>query len=102
MTDKDGASDSAIAEIDVEPEKDYPPTANAGEDIIIYLPQTQVQSFLTATLRVAVLWLPFFSIFFFFFFLKGRLSTPAIFQLHLNFNATKIYADTYLGMIHPH
>ena len=31
VTDKEGASDEAVATIDVEPEKDYPPTANAGK-----------------------------------------------------------------------
>ena len=42
VTDAEGASDSTEAFINVEPEKDYPPTANAGEDIIIYLPQNEV------------------------------------------------------------
>ncbi len=31
MTDSDGESDSATSKISVEEEKDYPPTANAGE-----------------------------------------------------------------------
>ncbi|XP_059086582.1 dyslexia-associated protein KIAA0319-like protein [Tigriopus californicus] len=43
VTDGDGAK-SVVAEatIDVVPETDYPPTANAGEDIILYLPQREV------------------------------------------------------------
>ncbi len=43
VTDADGASSNATAKIKVEEEKDYPPTANAGEDIIIYLPITEVE-----------------------------------------------------------
>ena len=42
VTDPDGASDSAIATLQVIEEKDYPPTANAGEDRIVYLPNNQV------------------------------------------------------------
>ena len=42
VTDKDGAKDEGTAEIDVAQEIDYPPTANAGEDVIIYLPTTEV------------------------------------------------------------
>ena len=42
VTDKDQASDSALATIMVIPEPDYPPTANAGEDLIIYLPKNKV------------------------------------------------------------
>jgi hypothetical protein len=43
VTDAEGASDEATASIVVEEEKDYPPTANAGEDIIIYLPTTEAR-----------------------------------------------------------
>ena len=37
-----GGTDFADATLQVEEEKDYPPTANAGEDIIIHLPKNQV------------------------------------------------------------
>ena len=43
VTDSDGATDSAIAKVTVAEEQDYPPTANAGEDIIIHLPTNEVQ-----------------------------------------------------------
>ena len=39
VTDKDGASNSTLAFVEVIEETDYPPTANAGEDKIVYLPQ---------------------------------------------------------------
>ena len=42
VTDKDQASASALATIMVIEEPDYPPTANAGEDLIIYLPKNKV------------------------------------------------------------
>ena len=42
VTDKDQTSDSALATIMVIEEPDYPPTANAGEDLIIYLPKNKV------------------------------------------------------------
>uniref|UniRef100_A0A0K2TVX1 Dyslexiaassociated protein KIAA0319like proteinlike [Bombus impatiens] n=1 Tax=Lepeophtheirus salmonis TaxID=72036 RepID=A0A0K2TVX1_LEPSM len=42
VTDSDGVSDSTNSTLLVLPQKDYPPTANAGEDIIIYLPQDNV------------------------------------------------------------
>jgi len=42
ITDPDGASDSAIATLQVIEEKDYPPSANAGEDVVVYLPNNQV------------------------------------------------------------
>ena len=42
VTDKDQAVDSATAKIMVIEEPDYPPTANAGEDLIIFLPKNQV------------------------------------------------------------
>ena len=42
VTDKDQAVDSATAKIMVIEEPDYPPTANAGEDLVIFLPKNQV------------------------------------------------------------
>ena len=42
VTDKDGASNSTIANVTVLKEIDYPPTANAGPDAVIYLPQNEV------------------------------------------------------------
>ena len=42
VTDEDGAADSAIAAIQVLKETDYKPKANAGEDVIVYLPQNTV------------------------------------------------------------
>ena len=42
VTDKDGATDTGTASLEVMEEKDYPPTANAGEDIILYLPTNEV------------------------------------------------------------
>eukprot|EP00095_Tigriopus_kingsejongensis_P001489 maker-scaffold124_size330879-snap-gene-1.31 protein:Tk01489 transcript:maker-scaffold124_size330879-snap-gene-1.31-mRNA-1 annotation:"hypothetical protein L798_13730" len=43
VVDADGAeSQTAEATITVVPETDYPPAANAGEDIIVYLPQREV------------------------------------------------------------
>jgi len=43
VTDSEGAYDQAEAAITVEEEQDYPPTANAGEDIIIFLPTTEAR-----------------------------------------------------------
>lgn len=42
VTDSDSAKNSTLANITVIKETDYPPTANAGTDVIIYLPQTEV------------------------------------------------------------
>ena len=42
VTDKDGASNSTIANVTVLKEIDYPPTANAGPDVVIHLPQNEV------------------------------------------------------------
>lgn len=39
VTDSDGATNSTEAYLEVIEETDYPPTANAGEDKIVYLPQ---------------------------------------------------------------
>ena len=37
-----GGTNFADAILQVQEEQDYPPTANAGEDIIIHLPNNQV------------------------------------------------------------
>ncbi|RWS27474.1 dyslexia-associated protein KIAA0319-like protein [Leptotrombidium deliense] len=42
VIDSDGASSSAVANITVFKETDYPPTANAGADVIIHLPVNEV------------------------------------------------------------
>ena len=42
VTDKDGAKDTATAELMVVPDTDYKPKANAGEDKIIFLPTNTV------------------------------------------------------------
>ena len=42
VTDSDGAVNSTIANITVLKEIDYPPTANAGQDQIIFLPQNEI------------------------------------------------------------
>ncbi|RWS17862.1 dyslexia-associated protein KIAA0319-like protein [Dinothrombium tinctorium] len=42
VTDSDGAHNSTVATITVLKETDYPPTANAGPDVIINLPQNEV------------------------------------------------------------
>uniref|UniRef100_A0A336KZH6 CSON002553 protein n=1 Tax=Culicoides sonorensis TaxID=179676 RepID=A0A336KZH6_CULSO len=42
VTDSEQKSNSTTATIEVEKEIDYPPNANAGNDIIIYYPQTNV------------------------------------------------------------
>lgn len=42
VTDSDGESDSTVANVEVIKETDYPPEANAGAPVIIYLPQNQL------------------------------------------------------------
>jgi len=42
VTDGDGATDKATATVIVLAEMDYPPNANAGEDVIIYYPRSEV------------------------------------------------------------
>lgn len=42
MTDSDGAVGVAYANVTVHAEPDYPPTANAGESVLIHLPRDQV------------------------------------------------------------
>lgn len=42
MTDSDGESNSTVASVEVIKETDYPPEANAGAPVIIYLPQNQL------------------------------------------------------------
>ncbi len=42
VSDEEGASDERLATIVVHEMNDYPPTANAGEDLIIHLPQNEV------------------------------------------------------------
>ncbi|CAG2163622.1 unnamed protein product [Oppiella nova] len=42
VTDSDGATNSTIANVTVLKEIDYPPTANAGQDQIIFLPQNDI------------------------------------------------------------
>lgn len=42
VKDSDGISNSTFANVTVLREKDYPPTANAGSDVVIYLPRDQV------------------------------------------------------------
>ncbi len=42
VVDKDGASDSTQAKLVVNEETDYPPIANAGEDVILYLPKNEI------------------------------------------------------------
>ena len=42
VSDEDGASASNSAIIYVQEQNDYPPTANAGEDVIVRLPQNKV------------------------------------------------------------
>jgi len=42
VTDSDGQSDSAVALLTVFKETDYPPKANAGNDIVVYLPENTV------------------------------------------------------------
>lgn len=39
VTDDDQESSSAYATLEVVKETDYPPTANAGEAVIVFLPQ---------------------------------------------------------------
>ena len=42
MSDEEGASASSSAGIYVQEQNDYPPTANAGEDVIVRLPTNMV------------------------------------------------------------
>ncbi|KAK3087314.1 hypothetical protein FSP39_004539 [Pinctada imbricata] len=42
VTDSDGAENSTVANVTVVKETDYPPKANAGSDVVIYLPQDSV------------------------------------------------------------
>lgn len=42
VTDSDGESNSTVASVEVIKETDYPPEANAGAPVIIYLPQNQL------------------------------------------------------------
>ncbi|KAK6959714.1 dyslexia-associated protein kiaa0319-like protein [Biomphalaria glabrata] len=42
VTDTDGATSSAQANVTVKKEKDYPPKADAGSDVVIHLPQTSL------------------------------------------------------------
>lgn len=42
VTDGDGAKSEAFADIKVEPEVDYPPEANAGQWVVIHLPNQEV------------------------------------------------------------
>lgn len=42
VTDSDGESNSTLASVEVIKETDYPPEANAGESVVIYLPQNQI------------------------------------------------------------
>ncbi|XP_046464140.1 dyslexia-associated protein KIAA0319-like protein [Daphnia pulex] len=42
VTDSDGDSNSTLANVEVIKETDYPPEANAGEPVVIYLPQNQI------------------------------------------------------------
>ncbi|XP_071955352.1 dyslexia-associated protein KIAA0319-like protein isoform X2 [Antedon mediterranea] len=42
VTDSDGLEDSALANVTVKQEVDYPPKANAGSDIVIKLPKNEV------------------------------------------------------------
>ena len=42
MTDSDGLSAEAYVDLTVVPERDYPPLANAGSDVILKLPNSEV------------------------------------------------------------
>ena len=42
LTDEDGAKTMAFVNVTVEPEQDYPPTANAGYNQLIRLPKNEV------------------------------------------------------------
>ena len=42
LTDTDGAKSEAFVNVTVEPEQDYPPTANAGDDQLIRFPNNEV------------------------------------------------------------
>ncbi|KAG1671737.1 Dyslexia-associated protein KIAA0319-like protein [Nymphon striatum] len=41
ITDSDGETNSTVADVAVMKEVDYPPVANAGEDVVIFLPTTE-------------------------------------------------------------
>ena len=43
VSDEDGASATSSAGIYVQEQNDYPPTANAGSDIIVRLPTNKVR-----------------------------------------------------------
>ncbi|KAG8239891.1 hypothetical protein J437_LFUL019482, partial [Ladona fulva] len=42
VVDSDGAESSAVGKVKVVKERDYPPEANAGQDVIVYLPHNAV------------------------------------------------------------
>ena len=42
VTDSDGAQNVSYVNLTVVPERDYPPLANAGSDIIVKLPNSEV------------------------------------------------------------
>ena len=42
VTDSDGEQTVAFVHLKVEPERDYPPTANAGSDVVLKLPNSEV------------------------------------------------------------
>ena len=42
VTDQDGAQSATFVNVTVSPELDYPPTANAGNPILIHLPKDDV------------------------------------------------------------
>ncbi|CAL1530068.1 unnamed protein product [Lymnaea stagnalis] len=45
VTDSDGASNSTQANVTIKKEKDYPPQADAGSDVVIHLPQNSLNLF---------------------------------------------------------
>lgn len=42
VQDSEGVTNSTTANVTVKSQPDYPPTANPGQDVVIYLPQTEV------------------------------------------------------------
>ena len=42
VTDSDGAQSEAFVDLRVVPEPDYPPQANAGSDVVLKLPNSEV------------------------------------------------------------
>ncbi|XP_059152697.1 dyslexia-associated protein KIAA0319-like [Physella acuta] len=42
VTDSDGATDSTLANVIIKKEKDYPPQADVGSDVVIHLPQNSL------------------------------------------------------------